>query len=191
MAALVAITGLFALAGSGSAAAPGCGAFKAQGDAQDEFLERGGGPGRNVGGMDADRDGVACEGLPAPYKGYATIGYNRKKGFFFGTATMPTRASAEAGFACLYGNRHFDDAARKVNVFRVTSSGDKPLLGEYRGAAEARPESGRLLWKAEKAKPLPGLYYATFEERIPTTPYGRNECPAFSSQPAQLPRPRD
>src|SRR5690349_7781655 len=76
-------------ASSGAAAVPGCGAFKAQGDAQDAFLGAGGDPGRNVGGMDPDRDGVACEELAAPYKGFATIGYNRKRAFLYGVATMP------------------------------------------------------------------------------------------------------
>jgi hypothetical protein len=182
---------MLALGGSGIAAAPGCGAFKAQGDAQDSFLEHGGSPRRDVGRMDPDGDGVACEGLPAPYKGYATIGYNRKREFFYGTATMPVGADGRPGYPCLYGNRHFHRAARKVNIFRVTPKGDVPLIGEYRGAVEALPGSGRLIWKAEKENLEPGRYYAAFEERIRTTPYGRNECPGFSSKPALLPRPRD
>lgn len=64
-------------AAGGAAAVPGCEAFGAQGDAQDAFIEAGGSPARNAGSMDPDGDGVACEDLPAPFKGYATIGYHR------------------------------------------------------------------------------------------------------------------
>ncbi|HEX3240437.1 MAG TPA: hypothetical protein VHR18_09910 [Solirubrobacterales bacterium] len=179
---------LLALASSGVAAVPGCGSFKSQAAAQDEFFELGGTPQNPVGRLDPDRDGVACEGLPGPYKGYAMIGYNRKKQFFYGVAKMPP-ANGGAGYPCLRGNRHFDDAPRKVNIFRITPSGDKSLLGEFQGKAEAQPETGQLFWKAEIANPPTGRYYVTFVERIPLTPYGPNECPGFSSQPTLLPRP--
>src|SRR5262245_39816650 len=86
--AIAAVVAAFAGVGSGAAAVPGCGAFKAQGDAQDAFMEAGGSPARNVGKMDPDGDGVACEALGAPFKGYATIGYNRKKQFFYGVVKM-------------------------------------------------------------------------------------------------------
>lgn len=187
LAVIVGVVGALASAGGGTAAVPGCGSFDAQSDAQDVFIERGGSPKRNLGGMDPDRDGVACENLPGPYKGYATVGYNRKKQFFFGTATMPSGASGEP--ACMYGNRRYPDAARRVNLFRITPDGDKPLLGEYQGRTEARPAKGRLLWKAKRVRPARGLYYAEVEERIPLSAYGRVECPGFSSRPALLPRP--
>ncbi|MBK5219879.1 MAG: hypothetical protein JJE35_08845 [Thermoleophilia bacterium] len=187
--ATVGAVAMLAFAGSTAAAMPGCGSFAAQADAQDAFVELGGSPQRKVGNLDPNRDGVACEGLPGPYKGYATIGYNRKKQFFYGIATMPPNGTGGTEIPCLYGNRHFDDAPRKVNIFRVTPSGDKPLIGEFKGKAEARPESGHLLWKAEKSHPLFGRYYVAFEERIPLSPYGPNECPGFSSRPTLLPRP--
>ena len=179
---------LWALAGSGLAAGPSCKAFESQADAQDAFFERGGTPRHRVGRLDPDRDGVACEGLPGPYKGFATIGYNRKKQFFYGVARMPS-ASDGAGFPCMYGNRHFADAARKVNIFRITPKGDRSLLGEFQGKTAANPETGQLLWKADIAKPRTGRYYVSFVERIPLTPYGANECPGFSSKPTLLPRP--
>ena len=94
-----------------------------------------------------------------------------------------------SGFPCLYGNRRFPDAPRKVDLYRITPRGDKPLIGEFQGKAEARPQSGRLLWKADVSGPPTGRYYVSFEARIPLRPYGPNECPGFSSQPTLLPRP--
>ncbi|MFN8164014.1 MAG: excalibur calcium-binding domain-containing protein [Solirubrobacterales bacterium] len=183
------VLGIGVLAGHSGAAARSCASFKAQADAQDYFLEQGGSPRRHVGSLDGDHNGVACEGLTGPYKGFATIGYNRKKQFLYGVATMPPKADSEE-FACLYGNRHFPDAPRKVNVFRVRPGADKALLGEWTGAVEARPESGRLLWKADRANLISGRYYVSFEERVSLTPYGRSQCPGFSSRPTLLPRPR-
>lgn len=189
--ALLAAAGcLLALASSGDAGVRGCGSFGSQADAQDELFALGGTPRHPVGKLDPDRDGVACEGLPGPYKGYATIGYNRKKRFFYGTATMPPRGGGEGEAACLYGDRHSDESPRKVNIFRVTPNGDKGLVGEYGGKAEALPASGRLIWKVERVIAEPGRYYAAFQERIRVTPYGPTECPGFNSQPTLLPRPK-
>ena len=180
---------LLAFAGSGAAAVPSCGSFASQAAAQDKFFEFGGTPQHAVGKLDPDHDGVACEGLPGPYKGYAMIGYNRKKPFFYGVGTMPP-VSGGAGYPCMYGNKHFNDAARKVNIFRITPKGDKSLLGEYEGKTAANLETGQLLWKANIANPPEGRYYVSFVERIPLAPYGPNECPGFNSQPTLLPRPR-
>ncbi len=193
IAALASLTGALALAfgaaGSG-AAAPGCGAFKAQADAQDAFLEAGGSPERNAGSMDPDRDGVACEDLSAPYKGYATIGYNRKRQFFYGIATMPVPPGSAAA-PCMFGNKNFPDASRRLNIFKVRADGDKPLLGRYRAGVEARPEEGKLIWKVERGNLIAAKYYVSFDERIRTSPNGRNPCPGFSSRPTLLPRPKD
>ena len=179
----------FGAVGSG-AAVPGCEAFAAQGDAQDAFVEAGGSPARNVGGMDSDGDGVACEDLGAPYKGYATIGYHRKRQFLYGVATMPV--PPEGGEApCLIGNKNFPDAARKFNVFKVRSDGDKPLLGRYKTGAEAQPDTGTLVWKVDRPNLIPARYYVSFDEKIRTSPNGRNPCPGFSSQPTLLPRPQN
>ncbi|MDX6624932.1 MAG: hypothetical protein QOE75_2864 [Solirubrobacterales bacterium] len=183
------VVGLLALAGGSSAAVPGCGAYAAQGDAQDAFLEVGGSPARNVGGMDPDGDGVACEDLAAPYKGYATIGYNRKKQFLYGVVTMPVPSGGQA--SCLFGNKNHPDSARRLNVFKVRSDGDKPLLGRYKAGAEAQPETGTLIWKVERPELIPAKYYVSFDEKIRTSPYGRNPCPGFSSEPTLLPRPRN
>jgi hypothetical protein len=192
----VALVGAVALAllasfaaDGGDAAVPGCGAFKAQSDAQDAFVNAGGSLDHNAGGMDPDGDGVACEGLPAPYKGFATIGYNRKREFFFGVVNMPTGKGGEP--PCLYGNKNFPDASRRLNIFRVRGDGDKPLLGRYNAGVEAKPEQAKLIWKVERANLVAGKYYVAFDERVPQTPYGRVECPGFSSRPTLLPRPKD
>jgi hypothetical protein len=187
---VAAAVALLALAGGSTAAVPGCGAFAAQADAQDAFLEAGGDPGRNVGGMDPDRDGVACEDLPAPFKGYATIGYNRKRQFLYGIVTMPMPpAGGEA--PCLYGNKNYPDSSRRLNVFKIRSDGDKPLLGRYKAGAQADPAAGKLVWKVERPNLIPARYYVSFDEKIRTSPYGRNPCPGFSSRPTLLPRPRN
>jgi hypothetical protein len=183
------VVGLLALTGHSTAAVPGCEAFAAQGDAQDAFLEAGGSPARNAGGMDPDGDGVACEDLPAPYKGYATIGYNRKRQFFYGVVTMPVPPGGRA--SCLYGNKNFPNSSRRLNVYKVRSDGDKPLLGRYKAGAEAQPETGKLIWKVERPGLIPARYYVSFDEKVRTSPYGRNPCPGFSSQPTLLPRPRN
>lgn len=178
----------FGAAGSG-AVVSGCGAFKAQADAQDAFLEAGGSPGRNAGRMDPDRDGVACEELPAPFKGYATIGYNRKRQFFYGVVTMPAPPGGAA--PCMYGNKNHPESARRLNVYKVRSDGDKPLLGRYKAGAQADPAAGKLVWKVERPDLIAARYYVSFDEKIRTSPYGRNPCPGFSSRPTLLPRPRN
>lgn len=170
---------------------PGCASFHSQAEAQDYFTDFGGNPGRRVGDLDPDRDGVACEYNPAPYRGFATIGYNRKRGFFYGTVTMPPATAAPAAgekFACLYGNRHFPEGPRLLKIYRVTAAGPDAAVTDAFGA-EAKPESNRLLWKEERRNIAPAHYYAEFEGRVPISPYGANECPGFSSAEVRLPPP--
>ncbi len=178
---------IWAPAGGDAAATPGCPSFESQAAAQTYFVEAGGSPARSIGRLDPDRDGVACEGLGAPYQGIATLGYNKKRGFFYGVASMPPLASGKGEFACLSGNRHWPDGPRWVNVFRVKPNGDVSILGSHMASAEAKPETGRLVWKVDKPMPLPGRYYAAFEESVRTSPYGRNPCPEFRSRTVSLP----
>jgi hypothetical protein len=184
LAALVALSAWVATAGA-LAPVPGCSSFASQADAQDHFARFGGSPGNTVGALDSDRDGVACEGRPGPYKAFATIGYHRKGGFFYGVATMPPAVDGDDRFPCLYGNRHYPDGPRLLNVYKVQPGADKPILGAI--GAEARPESGRLLWKAEREAVTPGRYYAAFEDKVRMQPYGPNECPGFHSAEIALP----
>jgi Excalibur calcium-binding domain len=160
----------------------GCPSFSSQAEAQDRFVLLGGTPSQNARGLDEDGDGVACEGLPAPYRGFATIGYHRGRGFFYGTATMP---ATESGFACLFGNPQFPDGPRRLEVFLVRPGPDLSI-SRWLGA-EARPESGRLLWRHHRDL-VPGRYYAAFEERQRETPFRPPECPGFASRETYLPR---
>ena len=177
--------GIWAVAAAAVTPVPGCPSFSSQAEAQDYFADLGGSPRRPVGGLDGDRDGIACESLSGPYKPFATIGYNLKGKFFYGVASMPPAATGEERFPCLYGNRRFPDGPRRLNVYKVQPGADKPIFGIL--GAEAKPESGRLFWKADRDVVTPGRYYAAFEERIPLTPYGANECPGFRSGEIALP----
>ncbi|MEZ5079042.1 MAG: excalibur calcium-binding domain-containing protein [Solirubrobacterales bacterium] len=169
----------------------GCAAFASQSDAQEYYMHRGGGPGkRAIRRLDPDRDGVACEDTAGPYAGYANLGYNKQRQFFYGFARMPYTPGAEAEFACLFGNRHFPDGPRSLGVYRIRAGKKQPI--RVRGAeihAQADPDSGRLVWKLPAKRPR-GRYFAAFEQRIPLTPYGRNECPGFRSHAIVLPRPQ-
>lgn len=185
-AAIAALLIVWALPSNGEAAIPGCSSFRSQAAAQDYFAGAGGTPRSRVGRLDDDRDGVACEGRPGPYKGFATIGYGAK-GFFFGAVSMPPD-TVVGGFACLEGNRHFADGPRRLTVYRVERGRDREIVSDV--GAEARPGSGRLLWKIKRASIAPGTYYAEFEARIPLTPYGGNDCPGFRSRLTVLPPPR-
>lgn len=182
--AAAAILAVPAMTGHADAATPACASFRSQAAAQAHLVALGGRPGKPVGKLDADRDGVACEGLAGPYKGYAMIGYSIKKDFFFGAVSMPPDAGA-GGFACLQGNRHFPDGPRQLTIYRVQPGGDRKVVSDV--AAEAQSDSGRLVWKAQRGAVASGLYYAEFEPRIPLTPYGGNDCPGFRSRPTMLP----
>jgi hypothetical protein len=175
---------LLGTASGGAATAPGCASFHSQAEAQEYFREQGGSPRRHVGSLDPDHDGVACEGLGAPYQGYATLGYDFAKSFFYGTVAMPPLA-AGSGYACLQGDTHFPEDPRRLNVYRERPGPDRELFGEFGPGAAADPSNGHLVWKASKAL-VPGRYYVRFEERIPSTPYGRTECPAFRSATVEL-----
>jgi Excalibur calcium-binding domain len=174
--------------GSGTAAehrVRGCGAFAHQDEAQAYFVELDGSPKHPLGRLDPDHDGVACEGLPGPYAGYATLGYSHRD-FFYGTVTMP-RVGGEDPFPCMTGNTHFIEGPRLFNVYRVVGKRDRRLFQSYGLGAEARPGSGRLVWRTNSRHIPRGRYYVEFEERVRTSPYGENECPGFSSAAVELP----
>jgi hypothetical protein len=174
---------------SGSPGGQSCAEFAAQADAQARFAELGGSPGHAIGDLDGDRDGIACEGLSGPYSGYATLGYNRRGGFLYGVVRMPVAPNGEERFPCLRGNPKGPKGPRRLNVYRVDPDGDRAILDQVI-AAEARPESGRLLWKEPRAGIAPGRYYVAFSESIPLTPHGRSKCPAFRSRETMLPAKR-
>lgn len=164
----------------------GCGSFQHQADAQAYLLEIGGSREHPIRRLDPDGDGVACEGLPAPYAGFATLGYNRRRGFLYGTVTMPHTGGSEP-YPCLSGNTHFLEGPRLFNVYRVSGKRSRRLFPAYGLGAEARSASGRLLWRANRKQVPRGRYYVEFENRIATSPYAETECPGFSSAMVELP----
>jgi hypothetical protein len=189
-AAIAAGTLLIGSAGSAATAERGCASFASQADAQNHYRQLGGSPAHPIGALDPDGDGVACEELDGPYAGYASVGYNHARDFLYGVAVMPEVGSQDAGeppeYACMLGNRHFDDGPRRVNVYRVLPGPDKRILPRDGIAAGAHEASGRLLWKANRKVLLPGFYYAEFEARVRLRPHGANPCPAFRSRAVGL-----
>jgi hypothetical protein len=121
-----------------------------------------------------------------PQAEYTTLGYNRARGFFYGTAKMPSDGSG--GYACLQGNRHFPDGPRLLRIYRVEPGPDRAISPEI--AASASSETGLLEWKFERATVPPSRYYVVFEAKVPTEPYAASECPGFRSVATYLPRPR-
>lgn len=176
----------FAAIGSSAAAPRGCPSFGSQAEAQEYFIEAGGTIDHGVGSLDPDHDGVACEGSPGPYRGYATLGYNKKRDFFYGTVSMPPNP-AGGEFPCMIGNRHFPDAARRLNIYKVNGDGEKAIFNQFGLGAEAQPSTGRLIWRADRKTVIPGLYFAEFEEKARTSASGGTECPAFRSPVVRLP----
>jgi hypothetical protein len=186
--AMIAAAFFFVTAGSDGATVPRCATYKSQAAAQADFIEAGGGVQHAVGALDPDHDGVACEGLGGPYAGYATLGYNKRKNFFYGTASLPRSASGNDDYPCMVGNSHFLEGPRRLNVFKVEpGGGGKPIFAQRGIGAEARPSSGRLLWRADRKVVIPGSYYAEFEERARSSPRGNSECPSFRSETVKLP----
>jgi hypothetical protein len=175
---------LLVLPAGGAAAPRKCGFFESQADAQTYFQQRGGSPRHGVGSLDPDGDGVACEELDAPYIGFATVGYNRPRDFFWGALAMPRTGEGE--FACLEGNPHFADGPRLVRLMQEKPGRDRPLFHSVR--TEVRKATGRLVWKVNVKLPGSGRYYARFAEKLRLRPFGPNECPAFRSRPAALPK---
>lgn len=100
-----------------------------------------------------------------PRAEYTTLGYNRTRSFFYGTATMPPKTDGSGGFACLAGNRHFPDGPRMLRIYRVVPSADRAISPDI--AAGATPENGTLAWKFERKRVPTGRYYIVFEEKIP------------------------
>lgn len=183
--AIVAAVAAWAATAASSVAAGGCASFPSQAAAQEQFVHLGGSPARDAAALDADGDGVACEILSGPYEGFATIAYNVKRGFFYGTASMPPKQGG-SGFACLSGNRHFPEGPRLLRIFKVEHGADRVISRAIR--AEAKPAGGHLVWKLEEDLSRPGSYYAAFEEEVRLSPYKPTECPGFTSRDTRLPR---
>jgi hypothetical protein len=164
-----------------------CSSFKSQAAAQQYFVEAGGSPKRPVGSLDPNHNGVACELLTRPFAGYATLAFNKVQRFLYGTVTLPGEGE-HPEYPCLFGNKHFPDAPRILNVYKVGPDGSgKPIFSQYGIGTEARPASGRLVWRVGRKRLGAGYYYVEIEEQIRSSPYERTQCPAFRSAAVPLP----
>lgn len=180
----IALLALPAAAARGEAAGPGCGSFKTQAAAQAYALKAQAGRG---GRLDGDRDGVACEQLPGPYEGYATVGFNRRGSFLYGYAWMPATPGAAQPFACMLGNRRFPEGPRVAHLYRIARGGPRPVFSPYGQGTQADMGRGRLAWKATVRRLRPGRYFVEIEERQRLGPYEPNQCPSFRSRAVRLP----
>lgn len=184
----VALLVLPPVAARGDAAATrACGSFETQAAAQTHLLRAQSGRG---GRLDGDRDGVACEHLRGPYKGLATLGFNRRGSFLYGYAWMPATPGAAEPFACMLGNRRYPEGPRLAHLYRVVRGDPKPILSRFGLGTEADRSNGRLAWKASVRRLRPGRYFVELEERQRLGPYEANQCPSFRSRAVQLPKPR-
>ncbi len=123
-----------------------------------------------------------------PRASHVTLGYDRTRGFFYGTAQTPRKTDGSGEFACLEGNRHFPDGPRLLRIYRALPDADRAISPDI--AAQAERENGTLVWKFERKRVPTGRYYVIFEEKIPTAPYAPSECPSFRSPTVVLPKPR-
>lgn len=169
----------------GSAAAGrGCASFKTQAGAQTYLLKTGA---RRGGRLDRDRDGVACEHLSGPYKGFATLGFNRRGSFLYGYAWMPATPGAAMPYACTLGNRRYPEGPRLAHLYRIGRGGPRPIFSPFGQGAQFDPANGRLVWRAGVRRLRPGRYFVEFEERQRLGPYEANQCPSFRSRAVRLP----
>lgn len=176
--------------GANAGGARGCGSFKSQAAAQHLFTDVGGGVKHGVGKLDRDHDGVACEELSGPYAGFATLGYNKKHDFFYGTVSMPADPSGGRGYhPCMVGNSRLPDGPRRLNVYKVQRDGSrKPIFDQAGIGLEVRRTSGRMLWRADRRVVIPGRYYAELEPRAPNAADAVSDCPGFRSEVVKLPK---
>jgi hypothetical protein len=188
-AALLGALALLLPLGARAEGARGCGSFDSQAAAQHHFTDVGGGVKHQVGKLDRDHDGVACEELSGPYAGFATLGYNKKHRFFYGTVSMPADPSRSGRYhPCMVGNRRFPDGPRRLNVYKVQPDGSgKPIFAKVGIGVEVRRASGRMVWRADRKHVVPGRYFAEFEKRVRASPGEDSQCPGFRSAIVNLP----
>ncbi len=194
-AAAVAVLGLAAGSGDVAGKSAGgkgqpsrnCGSFANQAAAQDYFFKRGGSPRRKIGGLDPDGNGVACERLDAPHKGYADVAFESRRGFFYGGIAVP--AGTDGDFPCLYKNAKVG-ITRRVLVYKARrGKPDLPLTlrgGESRESDDGskgtvQSGAGRLTWKVDPSGRIRGRFYVDVPQS--ETESGSDEdCPRFRSR---------
>jgi len=170
-----------------------CSSFANQAAAQDYFFKRGGSPRHKVGGLDPDRNGVACERLDPPYKGYVEAAYEERRRFFYGDIATPK--GREGDYPCLYKNTK-KQITRRVIVYRVRRGKPNiPLLpkgGKERGADDASKGttrgggSGGLIWKLAPKGRIRGLFYVGVPQSESEKGGPIEDCPGFRSRAVKV-----
>lgn len=132
---------LLAIGGGSTPAATDrdCGDFSSQAAAQDFFLDHGG-PERDPHRLDWDENGVACEDLPAPYRGLLTLDYDRGDSAFEGRVLSAKKSCRRGRTVTVYqdgksGRERVgrDDTGRQGR-FRLPS---RQQAGDYFATARA------------------------------------------------------
>jgi hypothetical protein len=171
-----------------------CSSFASQAAAQDYFFKRGGSPGHKVGGLDPDRNGVACERLDPPYKGYVEAAYEERRRFFYGDISTPK--GKEGDYPCIYKNAN-KEITRRVIVYKVRRGRPglplSPKGGEERGEDDAFSKgtapsgrSGGLIWKVAPKGRIRGLFYVGVPQSESDKGGPVEDCPAFRSRMIRL-----
>lgn len=173
-----------------------CSSFANQAAAQDYFFKRRGSPRHKVGGLDPDRNGVACERLDPPYKGYVEAAYEERRRFFYGDISTPK--GKEGDYPCLYKNPNpLMKITRRVSVFKVRrGKPDVPLSpkgGKARGEDDTTSKgtapgggAGGLIWKVAPKGRIAGRFYVGVLRSETEKGGPAEDCPAFRSRVIRL-----
>jgi hypothetical protein len=127
------------LASSATAGALNCSDFASQAAAQSYFLSHGG-PSQDPAGLDPDRDGLACESNPPPYRGLITLHFSSANNDFTGRVRSVSAS-------CI--------TPRTVQIFRVKDGTDRLVSSTQTRSADPYPGGYRVA--APSAR---GMFYA-------------------------------
>lgn len=119
-----------------------CSDFASQAAAQNYFLSHGG-PGQDPAGLDPDRDGLACESNPPPYRGLITINDTQaaNTGHYFTGRVRSVSASRIT--------------PRTVRIFRVKDGPDRLISSTQTRSTDPYPGGYRVT-----APSVRGMFYA-------------------------------
>jgi hypothetical protein len=129
------------LASSATAGAVSCSDFASQAAAQSYFLSHGG-PSQDPAGLDPDRDGLACESNPPPYRGLLTLHLSsaNNAGYFTGRVWSVSAS-------CI--------TPRTVQLFRVKDGPDRLVSSTQTRSTDPYPGGYRVA-----APSVRGMFYA-------------------------------
>lgn len=158
-----------------------CKSFSNQASAQDFFFSRGGSPDTRVGALDPDGNGVACEKLGGPFKGYLEVEVESRRHFLYGIAAVPKGPAGQGAYPCLLGKQPnlylTRGAPRKVSLYKQ-AAGKDPLIATKGSLPD--PKSGTMEWKLDARSS--GRFYV----EVTPAPEDEAECPAFRSRTVKI-----